>query len=172
MSHQCTEDAIPHTSYLILTGIHTAQHVPQDSHWLGGFWQVFVTSHTDSNDTSQSNMTSLMMYDVHDDSCQATRRHCFMTSNDSHLSVTDHTACRWLNFVTENYSLWILVTLSVTWDCRWLDPHSTVGEEFKLVKISSNVPWETRFTNKLRVSFLVCFDDRPLQKVLKGLSLD
>ncbi len=46
-------------------------------------------------------------------------------------------------------------------------------EEFKLVKISSNIPRETRFTNRLRVSFfLVCFDDRPLQKVLKGSSLD
>ncbi len=44
-------------------------------------------------------------------------------------------------------------------------------EEFKLVKISSNVPQETRFTNKLRVSFLVCFDDSPLKKVLKGSSL-
>ena len=29
-------------------------------------------------------------------------------------------------------------------------------EEFKLVKISSNFPQETRFTNKLRVSFLHC----------------
>ena len=30
-------------------------------------------------------------------------------------------------------------------------------EEFKLVKISSNVPRETRFTNKLRVSFFGMF---------------
>ena len=45
-------------------------------------------------------------------------------------------------------------------------------EEFNLVKISSNIPRETRFTNKLRVSFLVCFDDSPHQKVLKGSSLD
>ena len=45
-------------------------------------------------------------------------------------------------------------------------------EESKLVKISSNVSRETRFTYKLRVSFLVCFDDIPHQKVLKGSSLD
>ncbi len=44
-------------------------------------------------------------------------------------------------------------------------------EEFKLVKISSNVPRETRFTNNLGVSFLVCFDESPHQKVLKGSSL-
>ena len=56
-------------------------------------------------------------------------------------------------------------------------------EEFTLVKISSNVPQETRFTNRnsswlehtvlcIGVSFLVCFDESPLQKVLKGSSLD
>ncbi len=45
-------------------------------------------------------------------------------------------------------------------------------EEFKLVKSSSYVPRETRLTNKLRVSFLVCFDDSPHQIVLKGSSLD
>ena len=45
-------------------------------------------------------------------------------------------------------------------------------EELKLVKISSNFPRETMFTNKLRVSFLLCLDDSPHQKVLKGSSLD
>ncbi len=44
-------------------------------------------------------------------------------------------------------------------------------EELKLVKISSNVFHETKFTNKFTVSFFVCCDN-PLQKVLKGSSLD
>ena len=46
-------------------------------------------------------------------------------------------------------------------------------EEYSLVNIPSNIAEETRFTNKLMVSFfffLVCFDDNPLQKVLKSLS--
>ncbi len=35
----------------------------------------------------------------------------------------------------------------------WLPAVTHTLEEFKLVKMSSNVPRESRFTNKLRVSF-------------------
>ncbi len=35
--------------------------------------------------------------------------------------------------------------------------YTHILEEFKLVKMSSNVPQETRFTNKLRVSFFGMF---------------
>ena len=52
-----------------------------------------------------------------------------------------------------------------TYAITLLVPCTHTLEEFKLVKIFSIVPRESRFTNKLRVSFLVGFDDGLLQKV-------